>query len=197
MKINLSMGIQELASLPGSRPGGGSSEPIEVIGSFLSSAVGGEGLSACDLEKDTRIYKNNGDEALKNGDKVYTDAEGKTPFLPGSLFLSYLKEAEVSGYYGVSAAGVVQFLSLCPLPIAAFASTTEPVGKGEACEVTYEGTFLYKEGTALIAQGNRVYLDIGGTELADPGYYKAVFDGVQYDYEINNSGRARTPVACE
>ena len=187
----MGLSLPSLAILPGS---GGS--VIENIKPFLSSLEGDEGTEACNSEITTTYYKNNGDEPLNLGDKVYTDPEGTKPFIPGFQWLAYEISSGVYGYYGLNSSGVVQFLGQCPLPITKFDSTVEPVGKGEACEEAYEGTSMYKEGSALLVRGDSVWIDAAGTTRASEGYYKAIFSGISYEYEIKSLLRVGDVTAC-
>lgn len=189
----MGLNLPSLAILPGSRAGGGVTEDIKP---FLSSLEGEEGTEACGSEINTTYYKNNGDDPLNFGDKVYTDPEGTIPFIPGAKWLAYEISSGVFGYYGLNSLGVVEFLGACPLPITKFDSTVDPVGKGEACEEAYEGTSMYKEGTAVLVTGDRVWTDAAGTTVASAGYYKAIFSGISYEYEFKSTGRTGNVTAC-
>ena len=189
--MGMGLSLPSLAILPGS--GGGVTEDIKP---FLSSLEGDEGTEACNSEITTTYYKNNGDDPLNFGDKVYTDPEGTKPFIPGGNFLAYQISSGVFGYYSLNSLGVVIILGACPLPVTKFDSTVEPVGKGEACEGAYEGTSMYKEGSAVIARGDRVWTDEAKTKIAAEGYYKAIFSGISYEYEFKYTGRVGDVKAC-
>ena len=193
----MGLSVLNLASLPGSsRPGGGVEENIKP---FLSTKEGGEGLSACDGDVTFTYYKNNGDDPLNFGDKIYEDSEGKIPFIQPGLpyFLAYEITPGNNGYYGLTS-NVVTALGVCPLPISKFDSTTEPIASGEACSLAIEGTFMYKNGTALIVKGDTIYTNQAGTELAEPGYYKAIFSGISYQYQISSVKKVKDdPIVCE
>ena len=190
----MGLSVLNLASLPGSsRPGGGVEENIKP---FLSTKEGGEGITACDGDITFTYYKNNGDDPLNFGDKIYEDPEGEIPLTPGPFFLAYEITKGNNGYYGL-VSNVVTYLGACPLPISSFDSTTEPVGEGEACSAAITGS-MYKNGTALMARGDTIYTNQEGTERAQPGYYKATFSGISYQYEISESKRVKDdPIVCE
>ena len=192
MKMGMGLSLPSLAILPGS---GGS--VIENIKPFLSSLEGKEGIEACNSEITTTYYKNNGEDPLSFGDKVYTDSAGTKPFIPGGQWLGYEISSGVYGYYGLNSLGVVQFLGACPLPITKFDSTVDPVGQGEACEEAYEGTSMYKNGSALLVTGDSVWKDAAGEFRASAGYYKAIFSGISYEYEIKSTLRVGDVTACE
>ena len=193
MKIGL--GILISALKPGS--GGIPPKPIPVvIKPFLSTSRGGEGLAACDFEIDTTYYKNNGDEPLALGDKIYIDPEGTKP-LTTEVWLAYQKADRSSGYYGMTKdSNVVSFIGNCPAPLLPFDSTIKPAERPEeACEQAEYG-LLYKEGEGNIVRGDTIYKsDVrDNTNVADPGYYKEASSG--NSFEIVRFGRADDPRSC-
>ncbi len=196
MKIRLGIPISALK--PAS--GGISPEPKpEVIKPFFSTLEAGEGLEACSYEIDTTYYKNNGDEPLKLGDKVYIDSEGAIPLTdPYGFFFAYQKVDKSSGYYAMAAgSNVVTIIGNCPTPLLPFSATTEPAGSAEeACEQADYG-LLYKEGEDNVAKSDIIYKsDVRDSgNVADPGYYKEASSG--NSFEIKDFGRADDPESCE
>ena len=195
MKIRLGIPISAL------KPGGGgtSPEPIpEVIKPFLSTSNGGEGLAACDFEIDITYYKNNGDEPLALGDKIYIDQGGTKP-LTTEVFLAYQKADRSSGYYGMTkGSNVVAFIGDCPKPLLPFSATTNPAGSAEeACEQEVGRGLLYKEGENNVAKFDVIYKSAvrDNRNVADPGYYKEASSG--NSFEIQDFGRADDPRSCE
>jgi hypothetical protein len=195
MKIRLGIPISALK--PAS--GGTSPEPRpEVIKPFFSTLEGGEGLEACSYKIDTTYYKNNGDEPLALGDKVYIDPEGTKPLTEtNGFFLAYQKADKSSGYYAMAAgSNVVTNIGNCPTPLLPFDSTIKPVEKPEeACEQAEYG-FLYKEGEGNVAKSDIIYKsDVRDSKnVADPGYYKEASTG--NSFEIKDFGRADDPRSC-
>ena len=193
MKIRLGIPISALK--PAS--GGTSPEPRPVvIRPFLSTLNGGEGLAACDFEIDTTYYKDNGDDPLAVGDKIYIDPEGTKP-LTTEFFLAYKKADKSSGYYGMTkGSNVVGFIGNCPTPLLPFNSTIKPAESAEeACEQAEYG-LLYKEGEGNVVKDDIIYKsDVrDNRNVADPGYYKEASSG--NSFEIERFGRADDPRSC-
>tara|TARA_R110000772_G_scaffold264190_1_gene384569 strand:+ start:170 stop:790 length:621 start_codon:yes stop_codon:yes gene_type:complete len=193
MKIGLGILISAL------KPGGGGIPPKpkpEVIKPFLSTLEGGEGLAACDFEIDTTYYKNNGDEPLALGDKIYIDPEGTKP-LTIEAWLAYKKADKSSGYYGMTkGSNIVSNVGNCPTPLLPFNSTIKPTETApEACEQAEYG-LLYKQGEGNVVKGDIIYKsDVrDNRNVADPGYYKEASSG--NSFEIERFGRADDPRSC-
>ena len=193
MKIRLGIPISALK--PTSR--GTSPEPRPVvIKPFLSTSKGGEGLAACDLEIDTTYYKNNGDDPLALGDKIYIDPEGTKPLIT-EFFLAYKKADKSSGYYGLTkGSNVVSNVGNCPTPLLPFSATIKPVVEPEEACAQAEYGLLYKEGEGNIVRGDTIYKsDVrDGKNVADPGYYKEASSG--NSFQIKDFGRADDPKSC-
>lgn len=194
MKIGIGVQLINLATLPGPSRPGGVVVPI-VVGSFPSTRPTEGVEAACSFELGETVYfKQLPKEPVKIGDIIYEDTEAKTLLRPG------VYQIEDKKYFQIGAsAGKVISIGSCPRPIEKFDSTTKPVEKIQVCEIAYEGTFLFKEGSSLELpkRGAIIYTDLEGTERAEEGYYQTILEARSYYYEVRRFGVVGDVEPCE
>ena len=190
MKFGISLKAANLATLPGpSRPGG---IIVPLVLERILSTEGRETQSeSCALELELEYFKTNKGR-LKAGDYVYLDPEGTQPLSKQAVY-----GIDGGEYFQNNSKGYVISVGACPQPIAKFESTTATrENRFEACATAFEGTFFFKEGTDVVTRGNKIYVDELGTKTAEEGYYKQIFEGKPFWYEVKRFGVVGDVDAC-
>ena len=181
MKFGISLKAANLATLPGpSRPGG------VIVPLVLERILSTEGR-----ETPSEYFKTNKGR-LKKGDYVYLDPEGTQPLSKPAVY-----GIDGGEYFQNNSKGYVLAVNACPQPIAKFASTTiTQDNRFEACATAYQETSFFKEGKSLVARGNKIYVDELGTKTVEEGYYKQIFEGKPFWYEVKRFGVVGDVDAC-
>jgi len=176
MKISLGMPIPDLGSLPGSRPGGGGGNTL--FGFNTSSAAQPGGTDACTQSTGTTRYKSTSSSTpVAVGNVIFREQAGET--YPS---VGYYRDP-LAGFYQIGDDGLVESIGAC-LTIESFDSTTEPQPNNESiCEASIEGK-MYKLGSSDLDNGDIVYKDSDGSELAEAGFYKTEISNVPHYYQI-------------
>ena len=182
MKFGISLKAANLATLPGpSRPGG---IIVPLVLERILSTEGRETPSdSCALELELEYFKTN---------KGRLDPEGTQPLSKQAVY-----GIDGGEYFQNNSKGYVISVGACPQPIAKFESTTATrENRFEACATAFEGTFFFKEGTDVVTRGNKIYVDELGTKTAEEGYYKQIFEGKPFWYEVKRFGVVGDVDAC-